>query len=199
MRGAWSTPRPGRFSPGKETRYPLYRRLGGPQGRSGRVRKISPPPGFDPRTVQPVGSRYTDYAIPAHSVDGRWMKCEYGVLVEWWQREITRSCATFSTTNPTRNGLRRLTAWTTARPHSSGDCPDTDTFINTFLVLNIRDYSWVFKERIGFATFSALFLLSMTCLLSKGFTVQTLTITRSVTREISELPVTRTAAFKLQE
>jgi hypothetical protein len=40
----------------------LYRRLGGPQGRSGQVRKISPPPGFDPWTVQPVGSRYTDYA-----------------------------------------------------------------------------------------------------------------------------------------
>ena len=29
--------------PGK-TRYPFYRRLGGPQGRSGLVRKISPPP-----------------------------------------------------------------------------------------------------------------------------------------------------------
>jgi hypothetical protein len=43
-----SASRPGRFlSPGK-TRYPLYRRLGGPQGRSGQVRKISPPPGFDP-------------------------------------------------------------------------------------------------------------------------------------------------------
>jgi hypothetical protein len=28
--------------------------LGGPQGRSGRVRNISPLPGFDPRTVQPV-------------------------------------------------------------------------------------------------------------------------------------------------
>jgi hypothetical protein len=26
------------------------------------VRKISPPPGFDPRIVQPVASRYTDYA-----------------------------------------------------------------------------------------------------------------------------------------
>jgi hypothetical protein len=39
--------------PGK-TRYPLYRRLGGPHSRSGRVRKISPPPGFDPRTIQPV-------------------------------------------------------------------------------------------------------------------------------------------------
>ena len=48
-----------------KTQYPLYRRLGGPQGRSGRVRKISPPPGFDPRTAQPVASRYTDYAFPA--------------------------------------------------------------------------------------------------------------------------------------
>ena len=35
-----ATPRP-IFPPGK-TRYPLYRRLGGPQGRSGRVRGISP-------------------------------------------------------------------------------------------------------------------------------------------------------------
>ena len=26
------------------------------------MREISPPPGFDPRTVQPLGSRYTDYA-----------------------------------------------------------------------------------------------------------------------------------------
>jgi hypothetical protein len=43
------------------TPYPLTRRLGRPQGRSGRLRKISPPPpGFDPRTVQRVASRYTD-------------------------------------------------------------------------------------------------------------------------------------------
>jgi len=34
-----------RHSPGK-TRYPLYRRLGGLQGRPGRVRQTSPPPGF---------------------------------------------------------------------------------------------------------------------------------------------------------
>ena len=51
--------------PGK-TRYALYRRLGGPQGPSGRVRKISLPPAFDPRTVHPVASRYTDWAILAH-------------------------------------------------------------------------------------------------------------------------------------
>ena len=64
--GEWSVPRPGRFSPWKETRYPLYWRLDGRQGRSGRVRKISPPPSFDPRTFQPVASRYTGWAITVH-------------------------------------------------------------------------------------------------------------------------------------
>jgi len=48
------------------TRYPLCRRLGGPQGWSGWVRKISPALGFDSRTVHPVASRYTDWTIPAH-------------------------------------------------------------------------------------------------------------------------------------
>ena len=37
----------------------------GPQSRSGQVRKISPPPGFDPRAVQPVASPYNDCAVPA--------------------------------------------------------------------------------------------------------------------------------------
>jgi hypothetical protein len=40
---------------------PLGKRAGthcGPQGRYGRVRTISPQPRFDPRTVQPVASRY---------------------------------------------------------------------------------------------------------------------------------------------
>ena len=48
--------------PKGKTRYPLCRWLGGPQGRSGLVRKISPPLGFDSRTVQPVANRYTDCA-----------------------------------------------------------------------------------------------------------------------------------------
>ena len=60
--GEGSASRPGRSLPPGKTQYPLYRRLDGPQGRSGQVRKISLPPGFDPRTVQPVASRYTDWA-----------------------------------------------------------------------------------------------------------------------------------------
>ena len=54
---------PTALSSGK-IRYPLYRRLCGLQSRSGRVRKISPPPGFDHRTAQAVATRYTDCAIP---------------------------------------------------------------------------------------------------------------------------------------
>ena len=53
LEGEWSATRPGRTLPAERTRYPLYRRLGGPQGRSGEVRKISPPPGFDPRPSSP--------------------------------------------------------------------------------------------------------------------------------------------------
>jgi len=45
----------------------MYRRLGGPQGRSGQVRKIPSPPWIDPRNVQPVASCYTDWDIPTHA------------------------------------------------------------------------------------------------------------------------------------
>ena len=47
---------PAALPPGK-TRYPMYRRLGGLQGRAVGVQNIWPPLGFDPRTVQRVASR----------------------------------------------------------------------------------------------------------------------------------------------
>ena len=59
-RGEGSPSRLGRSLPQGKTRYALYRRLGGPQGRFGQVRKFSSPQAFDPRTVQPAASRYTD-------------------------------------------------------------------------------------------------------------------------------------------
>jgi len=44
--GEGSVSRPGRSLPPGKTRYPLHRRLGGPQGWSGQVLKISPPSGI---------------------------------------------------------------------------------------------------------------------------------------------------------
>jgi len=58
--GEWSAARPGRTLPPGKTRYPLYRSLGGPQGRSGRAENLVPT-GVRSRTVQPVVSRYTDW------------------------------------------------------------------------------------------------------------------------------------------
>ena len=46
------------------TWHPMYRRLGGPQGRSGRVWKILPVPRFDSRIVPPLA--FPDSAIPNH-------------------------------------------------------------------------------------------------------------------------------------
>ena len=51
---------PAALYPLGKTRYPLHRKMDGPPGRSGQVRKISPPRGFDPRTIQPVASCYFD-------------------------------------------------------------------------------------------------------------------------------------------
>jgi hypothetical protein len=66
-----ATPRP--FYPRERDPVPLYRRLGGPQGPSGRVQKILPPPGFDPQSVQPVGSRI--YTLCGQNEDMSKVKC----------------------------------------------------------------------------------------------------------------------------
>ena len=58
---------PSLFTAGKENRYLLHTKLSGPQGRSGWMQKILLSLRFDPQTVQPVASRYTVYANPAHS------------------------------------------------------------------------------------------------------------------------------------
>ena len=59
--GEWSAARPGRTLSPEKTRYPFYRRLDGPQGRSGRAENLVPT-GIRSRTVQPVVRRYTEWA-----------------------------------------------------------------------------------------------------------------------------------------
>jgi len=58
--GEGSASRPYRSLPQGKTRYQLYRRLGGAQGRSGEVQQVFPPTGI--RSPDRVTSRYTDYA-----------------------------------------------------------------------------------------------------------------------------------------
>ena len=73
----------GRSLPSGKTRHPLYRRLCGPQDRSGQVRKILPPPGFGPRTVQSVASRYADWAT--RLISDKYIshfKCDLVLLLE---------------------------------------------------------------------------------------------------------------------
>jgi len=62
-RVGWSTPCPRRFTPRER---PGTHCIGGWVGpRAGEMRKITPTPGSEPRTVQPVASRHTDWAIPS--------------------------------------------------------------------------------------------------------------------------------------
>ena len=81
----WLMPRPSHCTHGKETQYPLYRRLGGSHCLSGRVRKISTPSGFDPRTFHPVASRYNDYDIRAQHFNCGCklssLHCLYGIML----------------------------------------------------------------------------------------------------------------------
>ena len=71
-RGEGSASRPGRsLSPGK-TRYSLYRRLGGPQGRSGQVRKISPPTGIRSPDHPARSQSLYRLSYPAHGFIRMW-------------------------------------------------------------------------------------------------------------------------------
>jgi hypothetical protein len=58
----WSAGRPGRnLSPVKDP-VPIVQEAGLAPGPVWTDRKSRPPPGFDPRTVQPLVSPYTDWA-----------------------------------------------------------------------------------------------------------------------------------------
>ena len=63
--GISPTPRPP-LAPGK-TRHPLYRRLGGPQGRSGRAENLVPT-GIRSWTVQPVAQSLYRLSYRAHII-----------------------------------------------------------------------------------------------------------------------------------
>jgi hypothetical protein len=96
--GGWLTPRPGRFTPGTETRCPLYRRLRGLQGRSGRVVNISSTPELNPRNIQNTASRCTDWAIAAHITvfEQTWVKSCTSTGSTWGERSWAEGQQTFT-------------------------------------------------------------------------------------------------------
>jgi len=68
-----STPLP-HFTPGKDP-VPFYRRLGGPQGRSGWAENLVPT-GIRSRTFQPVVSRYNDWVTGPTNFLGSMIKID---------------------------------------------------------------------------------------------------------------------------
>jgi len=67
-------------------------KVSGPQGRFRRVRKTSHPPGFDPQTVYPITSGYTDYANPSRIATNRtWKTVEQGneELERMWMQSVS--------------------------------------------------------------------------------------------------------------
>ena len=139
---------PAALSPGK-TRYPLYKRLGGPQGRSGRVRKISPPPGFDLRTVQPVASRYIDWAIGPHDIWSTYPK-------HWGLNRFRDVCRPSSRGRVTDDDGDGSADWWSHFTHTQSllqyyafqhRCLSTVTLIHNTQQLCARHYSCYFHEK----------------------------------------------------
>jgi len=64
----WSAERPGRTLPPRKTRYPFYRRLGGPHGRSGRAENFVPTAGFEHRTFKPVAQWLYGLSYRVHTL-----------------------------------------------------------------------------------------------------------------------------------
>ena len=138
--GVSVTPRP-LFTPGK-TCYPLYKWLCGPQGRSGQVLKISPPPGFDPRTVQPVASRYTD-----------WVTRHTWCHIAWYYLRNTKCrlvCGLFlPASQPVHPALYPSFLFPVRPPANSSTRPPV-----LLLVCNLIDWfpkPWIFGSRSGVA------------------------------------------------
>jgi hypothetical protein len=61
--GGWSTPCPGRLTPGNDP-VPILHEAGWAPLTIRRVSKISPTPGFDPGTIQPAASPGTPQCVP---------------------------------------------------------------------------------------------------------------------------------------
>jgi len=130
-----SVERHGHTLPPGKTRYPFYRRLGGPQGRSERAENLVPT-GIWSRTVQPVVSRYTDWAtgptyegiIPEENT-GRCL-----VPTRIWSRTVQPVVSRYTdwATGPTNEGI--------IPEENTGRCLLRDFFIARFFFFGLMRF-----------------------------------------------------------
>ena len=83
--GEESASRPGRYLPTGKTRYPLYRRLSGPQVRSGQVRKISPPTGIRSSDRSARSQSLYRLRYPTHDLSKLAKNCWKVPIIESWR------------------------------------------------------------------------------------------------------------------
>jgi hypothetical protein len=85
---------PAAMPPGKRAGIHCIGGCVGPRNGLDACEKSRPrlPQGFDPRSVQPVASRYTDYAIPAREVAPIVLENLNTLLGEYTVRESGRKC-----------------------------------------------------------------------------------------------------------
>ena len=102
---------PAALPPGK-TRYPLYRRLGGPQGRSGQAQKISPPTGIQSPDRPAHSESLYRLSYPGSNF------CN-----SYWGSLITESGVdSASNRNEYLGGEGGRCVWLTASPSACTDC-----------------------------------------------------------------------------
>jgi hypothetical protein len=95
--GEGSASRPGRSLPPGKIRYQLYRKLGGPQGRSGQVRKILPPTGIRSPAPSARSQSLDRLCYPAHQLQMRHFKlmgCDNNRL-SWTPKRTSHMHPTF--------------------------------------------------------------------------------------------------------
>ena len=119
--GGWSTPCPRPIYPPRMTRYPLYRSLSGLWDRYGRVRKISPRSEIRPPYVQPVASRYADWAIPAQGLIIRNPNFKaFGTRCTWIRARILAASEIFPSSRSCPPSSAYINPYPTAFPYGNG-------------------------------------------------------------------------------
>ena len=126
--GEWSAARPGRTLPPEKTRYPLYWRLGGPQGQSGQAENLAPP-GFDPQTVQPVVSSSSSSSNSSSSNSSMVLAV---VTVNPWSQPVISSSSSSSSSNSSM-----VLAVVTVNPWSQPVVSSSSSSSNSSMVLAV--------------------------------------------------------------